>query len=162
MTIKAKIDAKQLSFLKSKLENLKKPVEKSDATEIGQKVTEEMKNLISKGISPILSEGRFPGYKNPEKYPGKLKNKRPVNLKLSGDFLNALTFKEVTSKSGFATQIFYKGESEDLKEKGHREGANGQLKRPTIPQRGEEFAARIKRLYSKIYKDRINQILKKK
>lgn len=161
MSLKAKIDAKELSFLKSKLEKLKKPVEKSDAEDIGKVVIDEMKNMISKGISPILDQGRFPAYKNPERYPGKLKNKRPVNLKLSGSFLDSLKYKAVTSKSGYATEIFYKGKKQNLKEQGHRDGANGQPSRPTIPQDGEQFAARIKRLYSKIYKDRINRILKK-
>ena len=121
MTIKAKIDGVKLAALKKKLEMLKSPITKEDASEIGKQVITEMKDQISKGISPILGQGRFPAYKNPDKYPGKRKPKRPVNLKLSGNFLYDLTYREVKSKNGYATEIFYGSKESDLKESGHAE-----------------------------------------
>ena len=128
------------------LDGIKDPINRSDGLELGNIVVSEMKNLISKGISPIKGMGRFPGYKNPDKYPGDLKSKRPVNLKLSGQMLDSLSVKG-TRKSADGTEIIigYNNSEANLKEQGHREGVKGQPKRPTIPQGSEEIAVSIER-----------------
>lgn len=51
---------KELSDL---IDTLKKKVSKAELDSIGDVAINEMKNLISKGISPIEGKGRFPEYK---------------------------------------------------------------------------------------------------
>jgi hypothetical protein len=160
MAFVGKITGTSLDTIAKRLEGLKKPITRKDAEEVGDGVVTEMKNLITKGVSPIEGNGRFEGYKNPKKYPGKRKPKTPVNLTLSGDFLDALSYSTVQSPSGYGTKIFYQGSKENKKEEGHREGANGQKKRPTIPLNGETFAARIQRVFAEIYNKRINILSK--
>ncbi len=67
------------------------------------------------------------------------KKARPVNLKLYGDFLENLEAKV----RGRVVEIGYFKDSEAIKELGHREGANGQAVRPTIPVGNEKFNAAI-------------------
>lgn len=146
MATKIKLTAKDFEFLKEKLKSASKLVKKQDFKEIGQETVAEMKTMISKGISPVRGGGRFPGYKNPEKYPKRVKSKypakkdRPVNLKLTGEQLDNLR-SESTDKS---FTIKYTGEAAD-KEQGHREGVHGQPIRPTIPEENEQFAVSIER-----------------
>ena len=161
MPINTKVSVKGFQNLTKMLSELRKPIDRQTADEVGRQSVDEMKDMISKGISPLNSGGRFPGYKNPSKYPKGKKPNTPVNLYLSGDFQNSLTHKVKTSEFGFDTEIFYEGRDEDAKESGHRDGANGQPKRPTIPQGSESFAQRVIRVFSSIYKARINKIIGK-
>lgn len=103
---------------------------------IGEEVVAEIKRTVAKGISPISGK-RFPAYKNPARYPGDRKPKRPVNLYLTGQMLGALAFR---IKNG-AIDIYLRGAKANAKEQGHRDGANGQPKRPIIPQ-GDETLTR--------------------
>lgn len=128
---------------------------RSDARTLGEGIVKEMRALISKGISPIKSFGRFPAYKSPkEGYPASVKksypSKRttPVNLKLTGRMLADLGY-SVTKKG---IEIGYSSRDAIEKERGHREGANGQPERPTIPiaKFGEEFAQKIQDIYLKV------------
>lgn len=64
----------------------------------------EVKGLISKGLSPVFGEQRFIGYKDPAKYPGDLKPKRPVNLEVTGDFLKAIGYEVQGSKIIYGLQ----------------------------------------------------------
>lgn len=161
INFKFKIKSVDLRAIQSKMEEFKKPIDRKTAESVGETVIEMMKDMISKGISPIAGESRFSPYKNPKKYPGKKKGKRPVNLKLTGEFLDSLTDKAKSSQSGYDTEIgFYDKLSQD-KEKGHREGAGGQPKRPIIPSSTEKVAVKIEREVLKIYKERLN-ILKNK
>lgn len=82
------------------------------------------------------------------------KKARPVNLKLFGDFLDALDVKLEDKR----ILIGYFEESEAVKERGHREGANGQYVRPTIPLKGEQFNASVQAELLKA----IDQVLKKR
>lgn len=74
---------------KVKLERLQKIVKAYADTASIEHAANEMRKevirLIERGISPVYGERRFIGYKNPKKYPGKIKPARPVDLKLSGD-----------------------------------------------------------------------------
>lgn len=82
------------------------------------------------------------------------KRERPVNLELSGAFLADLKAKP-TPKGvtiGFGTEL------SELKEQGHREGVNGQPRRPIIPEGDEDFSPSIYRrilsVVSSILKER--------
>jgi len=109
---------------------------------IGKKTVSAMKRQIRKGISPISGK-KFPAYKNPKRYPGRRKRHSPVNLRLEGDFLRDLKVTDIfLGKNPFFTIGFGSRES-DKKEQGHREGANGQPKRPIIPIRGESFSRAV-------------------
>ncbi len=137
----------------------------TSADKIGQTTIRMMKDHIAKGNSPIAGYGRFPAYKQSYKdqIEGKVafyrdeqkrlrvfpprgvherfrgKKIRPVNLKLSGDFLSDLTWSKFKERFGTGVRIRFKTKKSRLKEKGHREGANGQGIRPIIPEAGENF-----------------------
>ena len=97
---------------------------------------------IAKSLRRKAAEAKKKGY--PDSLSRKVKQEtgkkaRPVNLKLYGDFLEHLTAK-VRSR---IIEIGYFDQKSSLKELGHREGANGQAKRPTIPVGKEKFNAAI-------------------
>ena len=64
------------------------------AEKLGTMVVEESKKMIRAGISPVKGVGRFVGYKDPEKYPGTRKPARPVNLTLTGEMVDSLSFRK--------------------------------------------------------------------
>lgn len=76
------------------IKNFLPKILESDAivNEIGKTIVETSIDAMSKGLSLVKGQGRFVGYKKPDKYPGKKKNKRPVNLKLTGDLYKSLSF----------------------------------------------------------------------
>jgi hypothetical protein len=150
-----------------------KSLTQSELRAIGLAVCDEIRTVTAKGISPIKSIGRFQPYKwaakkslkrksgssgkslNREfqnKYPYSVRDKypdkreRPVNLRLSGEFIKSLTAKVVSGvlSIGYFNEQFAKYES------GHREGVNGQPKRPTIPQNSEQFSDTIYRRLVKV------------
>jgi len=124
---------------------LQKPLSRRKARDLAKLIVREMKDDISKGINPItFGSRRFPRYKNPDRYPGGRKGRRPVNLKLTGKFLKSLLARSTAGRRGsaFAEVGFSDGLSQK-KEQGHREGANTQPKRPIIPEGREKFNARI-------------------
>lgn len=172
---------------------------RSDANTLGKMVVYAMKDLISKGISPIRSVGRFEGYKWAEgakiarkeaqkiedprlrrafnkdikgqlqqKYPYSQMKKhpdkkvRPVNLKLSGNFLNDLGYKIESGRMGAVAVIQYLTQLSNKKEQGHREGVNGQPSRPTIPRGGEEPAQSIKEIILGAYRHSVKKFLSTK
>jgi len=154
---------KQMALIEKKLNSIRVPIDRRTADSIGTVVLREMKSMILKGLSPIQGRGRFEKYKNPKKYPGKRKRPRPVNLKLTGEFLKSLTADEKSSQTGWNTEIsFGNNQLSKDKEDGHRNRAGGQPSRPIIPEGNETFAVRIKRKYIKLYKERIRKLLKKR
>jgi len=172
MITKATISKTTLNRVKRKLESLRSPVDRSTAMTMGSMIEAEMKNQISKGVSTVGNSGRMPAYKaqsrpNKNGYPyntpqfksGKKKD-RPVNLKLTGDFLEALIFKVRQVRGSWVTDVGYFKDSEAKKESGHREGVNGQPSRPTIPTKQEGFSQRIQRIISSIYRRHIRELLK--
>jgi len=163
MSIKLEVTFQVSPKLAKALKDIKKPINKETAEEMGEVIVDEMKRLIATGQSPIKGNGRFPKYKDPKKYPGKQKAKSPVNLELSGDFLDDLASRPVTDPFGYAAEITYKGKKSQDKELGHREGANDQPKRPSLPSKsGEDFVQVIKTKVTKIIRDRILSVLKGK
>jgi len=172
MAIKFKSSVNGADAINQKLKALRAPLQQKDYKEIGRRIVKSMKSLISKGLSPIRGGGfskRFPKYKrqdDPRGYPATVKSKyrtkkqRPVNLKLSGKFLDALSYKA----NSFGVTIGYFKNSEAKKEEGHRKGANTQPKRPTIPDASnrELFTATIQDEYLKVANSRVSQIARKK
>lgn len=80
------------------------------------------------------------------------KKPRPVNLLLSGQFLEALKALVSGSETNAKLEIGFEDSDEKNNqiEEGHRIGWLGQGKRPIIPQEGEKFAQRIQRAAEKI------------
>ena len=147
---------------------------KRDLEDLSDLTIEEMKKAISKGQTTIEGgKRRFPAYKNPENYPDKImkhfpkKRRRPVNLNLSGKFLSKLSSKVETQKRKFGlvtkrrVRIGFFDQLSKKKEQGHREGANGQPKRPIIPTRSESFSKRILTKVRKEYIKKVKRIFDK-
>ena len=171
-----KVDGTAIKNLIKKLKKLRAPVDKTTAKKAAKGTLKEMKKLIASGTSPIRGNGKMPRYHG--SYAAQIKKKgyvsvkgrkydkkmRPVNLKLTGKFLDNLKSRVIKVSSGFGISIGYRKKSEKLKERGHREGHNNQRIRPTIPQenRGEEFALRIQREFITILNEAIGKITKKK
>lgn len=156
----AKYDLKKLKDIAEKAASLKTPIDKPTAKAVGEAVVSEIKSQISKGNSPIEGNGKFPAYKNPKRYPGDRKPKTPVNLELEGDFLDSLDYSIFPNSTGYGTEIGYSS-SQEIKEEGHRKGARGQPKRPSLPsRRGEDFSAKIRKIFASFYRERIKAIFK--
>lgn len=110
---------------------------------------------------PYSVQGKYP-----EKKP------RPVNLYLTGSFLDALDFVYMgaVGRSIGRTIVYIRdikdesGVSAKTKEYGHRYGANGQPKRPIMPiqDAGEKLAATIDAKIAKILRARLKELLNNK
>lgn len=162
MGIKVNITTDGLTQVLRELEKLKDPVDQATADKVGEEVVAEMKSLIASGKSPIAAKGNFPRYINPKKYPGTKKPKSPVNLFLTGKFLNALRASTKKGSTGIDTYVGFRSSAQAEKERGHRDGANGQPERPIIPQGEESFVLSIRNIIRKIYEERIAVLTKKK
>jgi hypothetical protein len=92
-------------------------------------------------------------------YPGK--RVRPVNLHLSGDFLNSLVWKVLGTGKAFEVAIGFFDSLSVKKEHGHRYMVGGQPSRPTIPIGEEVFSERIMRLLVKLFRKRQRKALSK-
>lgn len=133
-------------------------ISSSDLKKVAQKLLEEIKDRVASGISPITGK-RFEAYKNPKKYPAKKKPQRPVNLNLTGHFLKSLVFLIKTGKVPSITVTFsndFAKEKEDV----HREGANGQPRRPIIPKGNEGFTDGILSAVREVFRLIIDKDLK--
>lgn len=143
---------------------------KKTALVVGNVIEKEMKKSISKGLSPVKGVGRFVPYAIqrgiPNGYPTGIvgKNKRPINLKLTGEFLKSLTHFTKRSGSGFEAKIGFKIVNKRISAlfETHNEG-----KHPHVPQRrfvptkkGERFLVSIERKYIAIITKRLNDVLK--
>ncbi len=168
--MRARINKSDLKRFVTRIEGIKTAFGRDEANETAKEVVSEMKDMISKGISPVKSVGRFPAYlragekgKYPDnqrsKYP--TKRQRPVNLYLSGDFLKALSYRILSGKFGFSFDVGYFDKDSVAKEEGHALGWNGQPQRPTIPDDGQ-FAERIQRIIFNGFKKAVSAFVKKK
>lgn len=155
--LKDALDALRVDLTASEV---KKKIPNKILNEAGKEMIAEVKNLVSKGISPIMGEGKFPAYRGTYRdriKKGQIKGKslRPVNLNLKGDFLDSLEYKILADKTvsiGFYDSLSKK------KEQGHREGANGQAVRPIIPLEDETYKKQI----MDIYKEKVISYINKK
>lgn len=114
----AQVRAGQRRAKKGASKQLKRALRLQRASAVAQKKTRYPYNVM----------GKFPN-----------KRERPVNLFLSGDFMDDLVAR---ATSVGLTIGFWAKKSVD-KEKGHRTGANGQRLRPIIPNDSETFTRPI-------------------
>lgn len=98
-----------------------------------------------------LKRSKYP-YNVQKEFPNK--RERPVNLYLGGEFLDDL--EPTPTRNGVS--IGFSSKLSQEKERGHREGANGQPERPIIPQGREQFSPSI---YRRIV-DIVQKIVQKK
>lgn len=157
-----RVDTKASSRVKKKLKDLGEGLSRSKAKELGEIVVSEMLTFIGAGRSPIAGKGKFPKYKNPKRYPGKRKPHSPVNLELTGQFLKSLDSRVIKSGKGYGVEVGYTNDLAADKERGHREGAKGQPKRPTIPKGKQKFARPIQSIISEIMLEHIEEIKKRR
>lgn len=152
---------------------------------IGTSVVRDLKKFISKGRSPIKRGSRFVAYASQrikekrnkrKRYPLSVQDEfpdkrvRPVNLKLSGEFLKNLTWWR-TRLGGLLKIGMSKStgrRSRPSKKilamfKTHNEGTHKDVpQRKFLPtNRGEQLAVTIERNIKKISEKRINDIIRK-
>jgi hypothetical protein len=90
------------------------------------------------------------------------KRPRPVNLFLSGDFLSNLTYALGIRGKAQVIEIGFFDDLSAKKESGHREGVNGQPKRPIIPTGSERFSAIIAQDIATIARQALNKFFRGK
>lgn len=174
MNFKVKFDDAAMKRVVEKIEEVSMPMDSQTAKKIGDEVVDAMKASIETGSSTIMGRGKFEAYrgtyrKRIQKYgyvhteDGKFsKRLRPVNLKVSGKFLDSLKATVQRVKGGYASVIGFSDKKSQKKEQGHREGANEQAERPIIPQSGEKFTQRIQEIYLSLINERIARVIKRK
>jgi hypothetical protein len=157
------------------LQDIKELNSSRNLDKVGNLVVNEMKDSISRGLSPVRGEGRFEAYSGQKierggrskGYPFNVQKKfpnkkvRPVNLFLSGDMLEALTHKK--KSDSILVGIFKPSEAE--KAQGHQLGdpKKGLPRRRFIPAaNGEEFTVSITRSIRQLYSELLDGILKKR
>lgn len=158
--IKATLRKRDLEALRRELKKYEAPINKKTADLIGKTVVQRIKDLVKVGLSPVKGfPARFPRYKNPDKYPGDRKNKTPVNLNLTGQMLKNLIFQSAKRGKNYFVSIGYlRDDFAADKESGHRDGVNGQPKRPTIPQGRETFREAILVDVQEIIEERLENL----
>lgn len=97
---------------------------------------------------------------NTKQFKAGLKFARPVNLFLTGDFLRSLTFTVKKALGKGVIEIGYFESKQAIKEKGHREGANGQPKRPTLPKGDERWNETIRLDIMRLLRDAITKAVR--
>lgn len=162
---------------------------KSNLDEIGRETVTEMKDFISKGISPVKGVGRFEAYsavrnssgnKPTNRYPldkqtqqiNPSKKINPVNLSLTGKHMRTLSHKATprqdSAKTSYGVQIGHINPDAETMEKflTHNEGKYASSTEK-IPQRkylptgpGSEFIVSIARMIKGIYSKQIKAIIK--
>lgn len=156
------LNKKSLDRLLKKLDDVQNPTDKATSDKIGSTIVREMKADISDLKSPIRGKGTFPALQQPYKSrKASLGKGDKPNLDLTGQFLKSLTHKSNRVRDGYSTTILFSNQTARLKEKGHRDGANGQRERPIIPSPEEGFNRRITNAVIEIYEDRLKAIVKK-
>jgi predicted AlkP superfamily phosphohydrolase/phosphomutase len=139
--------------------NLKKKLEEKKVKEkIAELIISQVKEHIARGVSPVRGQRRFERYKNPDKYPGDRKTKRPVNLEMTGEMLNALDWQD---SEGTTVTIGFFDPEQSEKAKYHNDGTANMAKRQILPtKKNEEFNVSITRLIRDLYARIISDIIK--
>jgi hypothetical protein len=141
-----------------------KTIDKATGRVIGRALRKATIKSLSKGQSPVRGQKRLEKYKDPKKYPGKKKPKRPVNLKLSGAFYNSLSFivkKGVLSfgllRANAKVKLYMEVHNTDMPI-----GKRGpKTRRAWLPLDGEEYQVKIMRDLRLIISRRIDILIKK-
>lgn len=167
MTLKAKFDSAALKQNAVELKKLQEIAFTSRlASDVGSTIVNQVKDEISKGISPVKGAGRFAGYK--ESYQEAIRSQRgqfsgkgtrPVNLKLSGDFINSLGFKSKGLKNKIEVSLNFYGEQD--KETWLRSNPNHAAPRKALPRGSESFNVSIQKTIKDVVNRFIINLLKK-
>lgn len=132
-------------------------VDDSLTDDIGAAIRDGMKEAMSVGLSPVEGVGRFEAYKNPDKYPGGKKPKRPVNLFLSGALYKSIEW--YRSGRTVVVGIFDSKVAEYAK--AHQDGTDHMARRQIFPEAGESFLVSIQRKILALYTERMSDIINK-
>lgn len=125
---------------------------------VGELVVDEMRDGLSKGLSPVRGVRRFAPYKDREKYPADRKPARPVNLYLSGEMLAALE----PFIRGSRLYVGIRDTEQAVKAKAHQEGTKNMVARRFMPTAdGEEFNVTITRKIRNLYAEILSAIIKR-
>ena len=135
-------------------------IDNATANDIGRTVVAEAKRMIAEGQSPVRGYGRFERYKDRTKYPGKLKDARPVNLYLSGDMLKAFGHR-ISGKDAIEVGMVKGSEFQKEKAGYHHDGTDAMAQRRFVPGKDEEFAVSIMRAIRDIYGKRLASLIRK-
>jgi hypothetical protein len=114
-------------------------------------------DLISKGISPVEGK-KFKSYKDKDKYPGKLKPAKPVNLYLEGDMLKTYEAKRKTDKS-FEVGVMSNDEKVQDYAKYNNSGTKHIAARRFIPLKGEQFSSKVRKAFRDVLRKRLQEVL---
>lgn len=164
VTVKSKLSAD----VKARLQ---KTVNDKFVDDMNREVMGEVDRLMDAGVSPVRSvEGgrRFKGYKNPAKYPGDKKAKRPTNLYLTG-LMRA--FYLVVKISGVRVSFGIPSNApKDVKDRAeannvgtvNSKGEVAIAARRFIPLAGETYTVSIIRKMKSLYAARIKELISKK
>jgi hypothetical protein len=172
-------DAQLTKELKKAVEEKKrqgfKALPQGEMFRLGDAFKDAMTSTIEKGQSPITPwPSRFPAYKyssapqdeRANKYPFSArksfpsKRARPVNLTLSGEFLKSLKVRPIKRGDNNYLNVGFDNFESELKELGHREGVNGQPKRPIVPSEiGEDFIRPLRRFLETAFEVILRNVL---
>lgn len=138
------------------------------AKQIGKMHVNETKRLLASGQSPVRGRGRFTRYavqrtEAVSDYPTGIKDKKPVNLELSGDMLKHLDFKRV-GKTAVSVGMHKDTPPKLLaRATAHNNGDTKKRipKRQFIPDKqGEEYVITIQRKRKAILEKRLRGIIR--
>lgn len=160
-----KVARRGQKFLRKEIKNISKQlklgrVSTGSSSAVGRLKAKKDRLRTLKAIASGKQKKGYP-YNTKEFKEGK-KFPRPVNLFLTGAFLQALTFAfKRTENQKMIVEIGWFGDPENaIKEKGHREGANGQPKRPTLPRGNERWNQTIQLDIIKLLRDAVTKAAK--
>lgn len=162
LTPTAEVQRRMKEKALNKIKKLQQSVTQQIPSKVGRPLIDQIIDTVQRGYSPVAGQGRFPAYKNPKKYPGNRKPPTPVNLTLSGRFLNDLdatqpSFSEASQRHKI--KIGFTSDYGKTLEKGHTDPETGQPHRQVIPNKGESFNAKLlkfaKDLYNRLLKDKL-------
>lgn len=159
---RGKIAKRGIRFLNREIKNTRTRLKLGQVTSsksgVGRLRAQQDRLRILKKAAQGKTQKGYPY--NTKEYRQGSKRPRPVNLWLTGDFLRALTFelKKLGSKMGI--EIGWWEAKQAIKEKGHREGANGQPKRPTLPRGRESWNETIRLDIMRLLRDAVSKAAK--
>lgn len=171
-------NAKQLKDIGLSLEKAIKSIMNDRTTNrVAQQVIVDIKKRVARGQNPIrewprryekyknatVSKGKRRGYpfSVQKQYPNK--KQRPVNLQLSSDMLGDMDYTIDRNIPGSAKiDIDYQTDLSKNKESGHREGVNGQPKRPilALTEKKEQYISPIQRNARTAVQARVQKVIK--
>ncbi len=134
-------------------------VDNTTAKALGETVTDEALDNISQGLSPVRGQGRFEKYKDRTKYPGDLKEARPVNLNLTGDMLRGYGYR-LTEKDTIEVGMVRGSQFDKEKAQFHQDGTANMAQRKIVPDAGEEWSVSIMRKIRDVYGKRLADLIR--